>query len=89
MGFKMGWNTNGGYYQKHVEKEGFSNKITIEQREFNNIDLKEIAEGIKIATIQFYRENPGVRTEEDTLETPQVEIEYVVEETKDEEEIDR
>lgn len=86
----MGWNPNEGYYQKHVEVEGYSNKVTEEQKAFNKLASDEIREGIEIAQQQFLRDmKDASRTHlsGDKLKAPYSKrkkepIEYIIKEEK-------
>ncbi|MCI8352910.1 MAG: hypothetical protein HFJ58_04875 [Clostridia bacterium] len=83
----MGWNPNEGYYQRHVESEGYSNKITEEQKQFNKLSIEEIREGIEIAQQQYTRDMKNIGKVH--LKTPYSKakkepIEYVVKESKGE-----
>lgn len=82
----MGWNPNEGYYQKHVEVEGYSNKITEEQKQFNKLSPEEIREGIEIAQQQYMRDmkNIGkVHLKTPYSKTKKEPIEYVVKESEE------
>ena len=73
----MGWNPEEGYYQKFVGKEdGYSNKISEEQRKFNKLQLEEIRDGIKIAQEQAAKDRGETIQEVKKTTEP---IEYVVE----------
>lgn len=56
----MGWRPTEGYYQKHVKKEGFSNKITLEQEGMNKLSPDEIREGIQIVQHELARESRDI-----------------------------
>ncbi len=84
MGFYNG--KDGSFYQKHVEVEGYSNKLTEEQKQFNKLSPNEIREGIEIAQQQYMRDMNDISKVH--LKTPYSKakkepIEYVVEETKE------
>lgn len=83
----MGWRPEEGFYQRHVKEEGFSNKITEEQEKFNKLKPEQIREGISIVTKQVAKENGNVLHEE--INSSKEPIEYVVEEVKEQEEVDR
>lgn len=58
----MGWRPEEGYYQQHVETEGYSNKITEEQKKFNKLSIDEVREGITIVQDEIEREEgKGIR----------------------------
>ncbi len=81
----MGWNPNEGYYQKHVEVEGYSNKVTEEQKQFNKLSPDEIREGIDIAQQQYMKDMKDiskVHLKAPYSKTKKEKIEYVVEETE-------
>lgn len=85
----MGWynGKDGSYYQQHVEVEGCSNKITEGQRVFNKLGLTEIREGIDVAQQQYMRDMKdisGVHLKTPYAKTRKEDIEYVVEESKEE-----
>lgn len=86
----MGWNTNNGYYEKHVQEEGCSNVIYYEQKAFNGLSPNEIREGIQIAQQQYLRDQKSPNkdhTNGEKIKSPYYKtrhpIEYVVEENID------
>ncbi len=73
----MGWNPEKGYYQKFVGKEdGYTNKISEEQRKFNKMQLEEIREGIQIAQAQVAKDRGETVQEVNKNIEP---VEYVLE----------
>lgn len=64
----MGWRPEEGYYQKHVEVEGFSNKITEEQKAFNKLSPEDTREGIAIASAEIAKEK-GTLTREEQIKS--------------------
>ncbi len=86
----MGWNTDEGYYEKHVHHKGY--KITELQNKMNKLKPDEVREGI--SAISTDKSKEAQIPENDLIETRDEPIEYVIEtedEDKgiDEEELDR
>ncbi|MBO5479036.1 MAG: hypothetical protein J6A04_04985 [Clostridia bacterium] len=77
----MGYNVNEGYYEKHVNKEGY--KITDEQEKFNALDMSDVREGIGIAEQQYAKDH-GIELPKSQSNKKEP-IEYVVEEQQDKE----
>lgn len=80
----MGWRPEEGYYQKHVKEEGY--KITDEQEKFNAADMEDVRTGIEIASQQYAKDH-GIELPK-TVKPSKEPIEYVVEETEKDQEME-
>lgn len=86
----MGWNTDEGYYELHVQQEGY--KITELRNKMNKLKPEEVREGISVLSVGKSKETQT--PENDLIEERDEPIEYVIEtededKGRDEEELDR
>ena len=86
----MGWNTDEGYYELHVQQKGY--KITELRNKMNKLKPEEVREGISVLSVGKSKETQT--SENDLIEERDEPIEYVIEtededKGRDEEELDR
>ena len=79
----MGRFVNGEYYENFTKKPEVSNKITLEQAEFNKHDIEDVKIGIAIARAQIQKEKQSDIEMQEYIEAQerQEPIDYVIEDT--------